>query len=592
MKYLLWLCIFMCIASCDQDQSNTQSAKPNIILIMTDDQGYGDYSCHGNPWLKTPHLDQLSRESVNFSNFHVATTCSPTRAGLLTGMHCNRTGTWHTVNGRSLLSTRFPTIATYLKKAGYATAIFGKWHLGDNYPFRPKDRGFDEVLIHLGGGVGQGPDHWGNDYFDDTYYHNGQAKQYEGYCADIWFGEAIDYISNRRASEKPFFCYISSNTAHGPHYAPSEYIEPFLNNEEIVNPGFAGQVINIDDNVGRLMASLKEQGLDENTIVLFTNDNGTAGGAALGEGGHVVKGFNAGMRGKKASEYEGGHRVGLFARFPSDMNIEPQTLDELVNYTDVVPTLLEITGHQQASSIPFDGESIVPLLENGTQASLDNRIVIVDTQRSELPVKWKRSCVMKDQWRLINQTELYNLRFDPGQTDNIIEHHPDLVKSLIDAYESWWTDQESDHEIDNRIIVGSADENPSLLMSHDWHAEAIPPWHQAHVRSAQVSNGPWSLHVAESGDYEIRLYRWHPSLNKKASDELPAYDDWKLGKGLNLVRAKINCNGKEAFADNLINGTHYYFKTALEKGDVDFLSEIVDDEGIVRGAYYVEFKKV
>ena len=592
MKYLLSLLIVLCLISCQQDQSSTHTSQPNIILIMTDDQGYGDYSCHGNPWLKTPHLDQLSKESVNFSNFHVATTCSPTRAGLLTGMHCNRTGTWHTVNGRSFLSTRFQTIASLLKEVGYETSIFGKWHLGDNYPFRPQDRGFDEVLIHLGGGVGQGPDHWGNDYFDDTYYHNGETKQYEGYCADIWFGEAIDYISKKSASETPFFCYISSNTAHGPHYAPDEYIEPFLNNDEIVNPGFAGQIINIDDNIGRLMASLKEQGLDKNTIVLFTNDNGTAAGASLGEGGHVVKGFNAGMRGKKASEYEGGHRVGLFARFPTDMKIESKTYDELVTYTDLVPTLLDITGYDASSTTSFDGESILPLLKSGTQTSLEDRIVIVDTQRSELPVKWKRSCVMKDQWRLINQSELYNLSFDPGQTDNIIEHHPDLVKSLTTAYESWWTDQISDHNIDNRIIVGSAQENPSLLMSHDWHAEHTPPWHQAHVRSGQVSNGPWSLQIAESGDYEIRLYRWHPSLNKQPSDELPAYDDWKPGVGLHLVGGKISCNGKETTVKNLTNGTHYYFKTALEKGDVDFQSWMTDESGVERGAYYVEFKKV
>lgn len=592
MKYALLLGVVACLIACTDKSNDGELSKPNIILIMTDDQGYGDYSCHGNPWLQTPHLDQLSKESVNFSNFHVATTCSPTRAGLLTGMHCNRTGTWHTVNGRSFLATRFPTIATYLKEVGYETSIFGKWHLGDNYPFRPQDRGFEEVLIHLGGGVGQGPDYWGNDYFDDTYVHNGEEKKYDGYCADIWFGEAVEYIKGRQNSNKPFFCYISSNTAHSPHYAPAEYIEPFLDNDEVVNPGFYGQVSNIDDNVGRLMASLDELGLDENTIILFTNDNGTAGGAALGEGGHVVKGFNAAMRGKKASEYEGGHRVALFAKFPSAMDIQLNTYQDLTNYTDIVPTLLDIAGHKQNPESGFDGESILPLIQNGSQESLKERVVIVDTQRSELPVKWKRSCVMKDQWRLINQAELYNLTFDPGQQDNIIEHHPDLAESMRGAYEEWWSDQEADHLIDNRIIVGHELENPSLLMSHDWHAEATPPWHQAHVRSAQVSNGPWSLYVDETGEYEIRLYRWHPALNKKPSEELPAYDDWKVGKALSLVSGKISCNGEEVESSELTDGTHYFFKTTLDKGDLDFQTWMVDDSGAERGAYYVEFKKV
>lgn len=588
MKNLSIIFLLIFSVSC----SNSNKELPNIILVMTDDQGYGDYSCHGNPWLQTPNLDKFSAEAVNLSNFHVATTCSPTRAGLLTGMHCNRTGTWHTVNGRSFLSTRFPTIATYLKEMGYHTSIFGKWHLGDNYPFRPKDRGFDEVLIHEGGGVGQGPDYWGNDYFDDTYLHNGEEQKFEGYCADVWFGEAIEYIEEKSKNKSPFFCYISSNTAHSPHYAPKEFINPFLENEDIVNPGFMGQVANIDFNMGKLMTAIDKLGLKENTIVIFTNDNGTAGGAKLDTDGHVIKGYNAGMRGKKVSEYEGGHRVGFMATFPDTYAINETSYDELTTYTDLVPTILDIVGYNDLESKSFDGESIFPLLKNGDQTELDDRIVIVDTQRSELPVKWKRSCVMRDQWRLINQTELYNLKFDPGQKDNIIGHHPALVNEFVNAYESWWSDQEQDHEIDNRIIIGSEHENPSLLMSHDWHAEHTPPWHQAHVRSAQISNGPWSLHVAETGNYEIKLYRWHPDLNIKIDDGIPAYDDWKVGKELKLINAKISFGNEYLESKTIQNGTHFLFETTLNKGDLDFQTWIVDDAGVERGSYYVEIKKV
>ena len=588
MKYLFYCCLIVLFVSC----KNEGKQLPNIILVMTDDQGYGDYSCHGNPLLQTPHLDRFSTSAVNFTNFHVATTCSPTRAGLLTGMHCNRTGTWHTVNGRSFLSTRFPTIASYLKEIGYQTSIFGKWHLGDNYPFRPQDRGFDEVLVHGGGGIGQGPDFWGNDYFDDTYLHNGEDKQFNGYCADVWFGEAIKHITKQSSSGEPFFCYISSNTAHGPHYAPQQFIDPFLNNEDVVNAGFMGQVANIDENMGKLMDAINQRGLKENTIVIFTNDNGTAGGAKLDKRGHVIKGFNAGMRGKKASEYEGGHRVGFMAQFPESMNIKQSTYNQLTTYTDLVPTIIDIVGDDQAEEKSFDGKSILPLLKNGEQEDLKERIVIVDTQRSELPIKWKRSCIMKDQWRLINKTELYNLSFDPGQTDNIIEHHPQLADEFLTSYESWWSDQEPDHLIDNRIIIGTTHENPSLLMSHDWHAEHTPPWHQDHVRSGQISNGPWSLHVAESSDYEIKLYRWHPSLAHKSDAELMAYDDWKIGKSLKLVSSRIRFNNKELESNDLQNGVHFLFKTKLEKGDLDFQTWVTDEEGIERGSYYVEFKKV
>jgi len=557
-------------------------------MIMTDDQGYGDYSCHGNPWLKTANLDALQKQSTTFSNFHVGTTCSPTRAGLLSGMHCNRTGTWHTVNGRSFLTTRYRTIADYLKEAGYHTSIFGKWHLGDNYPFRPQDRGFDEVLVHGGGGVGQGPDHWGNDYFDDSYLHNGELKSYPGFCADVWFDEAIKYMESQSSKEQPFFCYISSNTPHGPHYAPEKYIKPFEGNEDVVNPGFYGQIANIDDNMGKLMSALDRLQLDQNTILIYTNDNGTAAGVKLGEGGHVVKGYNAGMRGQKASMYEGGHRVGLFMRFPEMMNIPIEDHTELVNYTDMVPTILDIVGHGKGTSTEFDGESIASLLNKGQQSSLDDRIVIVDTQRSDLPVKWKKSCVMQQQWRLINNAELYDLSEDPGQKMNVIDEHPELANNLATAYEAWWNDQVDEHAFDNRIIVGSDYENPSLLMSHDWHTEKNPPWHQSHVRSAMISNGYWSLQVERPGNYEIRLFRWPPSSNVKSSESLDEIGTWKKGVALQLEKARIEIQGQVLESSNQTDESFFAFEADLTVGAADFQSWLIDKEGVERGAYFAE----
>lgn len=199
------------------------AAPPNVILVMTDDQGYGDLGCHGNKIIKTPNLDNLYSQSTRLTNFHVSPTCSPTRAALLTGHYSNLTGVWHTVSGRSLIHRDEIVLAKTFKTSGYATGMFGKWHLGDNYPFRPQDRGFDEVVIHAGGGIGNTHDYWNNDYFDDYYSHNGQYKKYQGYCTDVWFSEAIRFIEKNQ--DQPFFCYISTNAPHGPFHVqdPAEY---------------------------------------------------------------------------------------------------------------------------------------------------------------------------------------------------------------------------------------------------------------------------------------------------------------------------------------------------------------------------------
>ena len=239
---------------------------------MTDDQGYGDIAAHGNPWIKTPELDKLHSESVRLTDFHVGTTCTPTRAGLLTGRNCNEVGAWHTVGGRSLLNLEETTLAEVLKENGYKTAMFGKWHLGDNSPYLPNNRGFDETLIHGGGGVGQTPDYWDNDYYDDTYYRNGIPEKFEGYATHIWFNEAISFI--KKEKNKPFFCYISTNAPHSPFHVPDKYSELYKNIDGVPEPNFYGMITNIDENIGRLRKILEKNGLSKNTILIFLTDNG------------------------------------------------------------------------------------------------------------------------------------------------------------------------------------------------------------------------------------------------------------------------------------------------------------------------------
>jgi len=578
--------------SCNLSDETLSPSQPNIILIMTDDQGYGDLGFTGNQHIKTPHLDRLGAESVSFTNFHVGTTCAPTRAGLLSGMHCNRTGTWHTVNGRSFLGTKFPTIATYLKEAGYHTGIFGKWHLGDNYPFRPQDRGFAEVVVHGGGGVGQTPDLWNNDYYDDTYFHNGQPEKYDGYCTDVWFEEATKFITSSK--DQPFFCYISTNSPHSPHHVPQQYIDMYAGNESIPNPNFYGQITNVDDNYGKLSKYLEDQGLTDNTIVIFLTDNGTAAGASFNKDGQVTKGYNASMRGKKGSEYEGGHRVPLFIKFPKGYDIEPQSHDDLVSYTDLLPTLLDIAAPHASVKENFDGTSIYPLLKKGEQKTLSDRILISDTQRNDYPVKWKNASVMKNHWRLVNQEELYNLKHDPSQLDNVIMNYPAIANELSKGYDVWWSSLQEDISIENRIIIGSSQEQPSLLTCHDWHTDRDPPWHQRHIREGKLGNGTWWLEVEQSGTYKINLYRYPPEINKPYTENLPIGEEveggkpYKPGIGTSLVSAKIEIQDESFVTDKSQSDIFYSFEVTLDKGPTNFKATLIDDQQLERGAYYAE----
>ena len=316
---MLFVAMILCITSCSDVKESTDQTKennqPNIILVITDDQGYGDLGHTGNPIIQTPALDKFSAEALNLTNYHVGTTCSPTRAGLLTGRNCNRNGVWHTIMGASILNAEEVTFANVFNDNGYKTGMFGKWHLGDNHPFLPHDRGFDESFYHGGGGVAQTPDYWKNDYFDDTYFRNGVPEKTEGYCTDVWFDEAIKFIEDKK--DDSFFCYLSLNAPHGPFNVPEEYYNKYKDETEIteVQKRFYGMITNIDDNFQKLLAKVDQLGIAENTIVIFTTDNGTARGYVKDE--EIMRGYNVGMRGTKGSQYDGGHRVPFIIRWPA-----------------------------------------------------------------------------------------------------------------------------------------------------------------------------------------------------------------------------------------------------------------------------------
>ena len=315
---------------------------PNIVLVLTDDQGYGDLASTGNPILSTPNLDGFHKESARLTNFHVGPVCAPTRAGLLTGHYACSTGVWYTSSGRSLLRRDERTLADVLAASGYRTAIFGKWHLGDNAPYRPEDRGFETATVHNGGGISQTPDFWGNDYFDDTYMVNGQRQAFRGYCTDVWFAEALRFIHENR--QRPFFCYIATNAPHGPFNVPARYFEAYRGKVPEQRARFYGMIANLDENFGRLRVALNNLGLEKNTIVAFMTDNGTSAGCALDGSGFLREGYNAGMRGKKGSPYEGGHRVPFFIHWPSGGLVHGVDITQLAANIDIMPTLLELCG--------------------------------------------------------------------------------------------------------------------------------------------------------------------------------------------------------------------------------------------------------
>ena len=547
------------------------ASKPNVILIITDDQGYNDVGAHGNTMIQTPHLDALHDESVRLTNFHVDPTCSPTRSALMTGRYSTRTGVWHTIMGRSLMDPEEVTLAEMFKANGYATGMVGKWHLGDNYPTRPQDQGFDEVVWHKAGGVGQGADYWGNDYFDDTYWRGDQPEPFEGYCTDVWFREASSFIEQHQ--DAPFFLYLSTNAPHGPFLVDESYSRPYTE-QGVTAPmdAFYGMITNIDENLGRLRAQLNELGIADNTILIYMSDNGTAAGEERDVEAGQWPGYNAGMRGKKGSEYEGGHRVPFFVHWPKGDFNDGREVNQLAAHIDLAPTLIDVLELEQPAGAPMDGTSLRGAIEGDANA-LRDRTLFVHSQRIENPEKWRKSSVMTDRWRLVNQTELYDIHADPGQSSDVAEANPDVVQALQQAYDGWWESLSPVFDDYVRIALGDESENPTSLMSHDWHSNNGPvPWHQRHVQDGLVANGYWAVDVAEAGTYTIGLYRW------------PNHTDQAMGSS----KARLKVGDVDEVIDLQPGDTEALFEVELEAGPTTLQSWLTNEAGEEHGAYFVE----
>lgn len=455
--------------------------RPNVLFILTDDQGYGDVSAHGNPVLKTPNYDKVRSESVRFTNFFVSPTCSPTRSALLTGRHEFRNGITHTILERERMTLKATTLAQVLKGAGYTTAIFGKWHLGDEDEYQPGRRGFDEVFIHGAGGIGQTypgscGDAPGNKYFDPAILHNGTFEKTKGYCTDIFFAQATRWLESKKGGA-PFYCYIATNAPHGPYIAKPEdralYEGKGLGTD---TENFFGMIHNIDQNVGRLMAKLDEWGIAKSTLVVMMNDNGGTAG---------VKVFNAGMHGAKGSPWIGGTRAFSFWRWPGTLT--PGDCGALTAHIDFFKTIsglagVKLTPELEAQSA--EGRSLLPLLENPL-APWDDRFLFHHTGRwpkgsNPGNAKLNNCAVRNTQYTLVSEAggartakakakgkaknadaapaaagpkwQLFDVIADPGQTRDIAAEKPDVMEKLKAAYDQWWASLKGQYDVNENVI--------------------------------------------------------------------------------------------------------------------------------------------
>ncbi|MGF1579108.1 MAG: arylsulfatase [Gemmataceae bacterium] len=480
-------CLFATTAQAEEAKKPLRGSRPNIILVMTDDQGMGDLSCMGNKVLKTPNLDKLYTQSTRFTDFHVSPTCAPTRSAIMSGRHEFKNGVTHTILERERMALSTVTIAQILQSAGYATGIFGKWHLGDEEPYQPHNRGFGEVFIHGAGGIGQkydcscadAPPNKQNRYFDPVIRHNKKFVKTKGFCTDVFFQAALGWMKQQKTQKEPFFAYITPNAPHGPMIAPQKYKKRFLDmgfNEQVA--GRYGMIANIDDNMGLLMQKLNEWGLDENTLLIFMTDNGQAGGRATRRNGMRYMLFFAGLRGGKGSVFEGGTHVPAFWRWKGTLP-KGRDIDGLAAHIDIFPTFVELAGAKvPAKAQKRDGRSLLPLLQNDT-AKWSDRFLVFHRGRWKKgsnpdKSKYKNFAVRSERFRLINGKELYDIDADPSEKTNVIDKHPEVAKEMLKGYDGWW--KETRPLMVNEKVPNSKIQPFWVLYEKQRSTKGIPNW--------------------------------------------------------------------------------------------------------------------
>ncbi len=498
--------------------SPLMAERPNVIVIMADDQGRNDFGAMQNQILQTPHIDALSTGSVEFTNFYVSPVCSPTRACLMTGRYNFRTRCIDTWLGRSMMEPEEVTIAEMLQQAGYATGIFGKWHLGDCYPMRPSEQGFDQSLVHRGGGLAQPSEPRENQrrYTDAILFENNQQVQTQGYCTDVYFDAAWKFIRQSQRDGKSFFVYLPTNAPHGPyHDVPEELRKQYMEldlQQLMINPPknpqrmktekdrlarIAAMITNIDQNVGRLVKRLRQAELLNNTMLLVLNDNGPNTMRFVGE-----------LRGMKSHVHEGGIRSPLWVHWPDELKAGKR--DTVAAHIDLLPTIIDACEVKPPNSHQLDGVSLLKVLRDDT-ASVPDRPIVIQAHRGNEPVRYHHFMIRYGRWKLLHASgfgkesfrgapkfELYDLQADPGESNNLVDSQADVKRRLQQAYDRWFDDVSSTRENNYappRIVVGTKHENPTVLTRQDWRGGSWQP----------KAQGYWELEAPTAGKYNLQL---------------------------------------------------------------------------------------
>ena len=532
---------------------NTAFAEsPNILFILSDNQSYYEMSCHGHATVQTPNIDRLASQSLDFQNFHAPPFCSPSRSVIMTGRYAMKTGVYDTRGGRSILHMKEKTIADILKENGYKAGIFGKWHLGSASPYLPSDRGFDEIFIHGGGGVGQLEDHYGNTLFNTVFTHNSKIHKGKGYCTDVIFNQAMKWV--QKVQKGPFFCFISTPVTHAPHYGPKKLVQQLKQKGVQGNIELFAQIQNLDTNIGRLLKKLDTMGLNKNTIVIFASDQGMNDrGAPHGEN-------------RLGFAYDPAHHVPFMLRAPG---CKSGVSRELTGMIDFFPTILELC------NIPTpeytDGLSLKPLLTDETDFP-SKRTLVIQCPRGRDRNKWLNSSVKQGPWRLVNGKELYNVSSDPRQKTDLAALKLDIVQRLQIEYEKFWESIPTQDATLARHIIGDSQFPEITLNGMDWYLGS-KPWSQSQF-SKRKGNGKWAISVKESGNYLFEC-RFFPKEADKSMSRTKA----KLQIG-NLIKEKsIRRSDKSAT-----------FEIHLKAGDYDLKSWLTSDKADT-GALFVYVKK-
>jgi arylsulfatase len=559
----------------------TAKKKPNVIVILTDDQGYGDFSCHGNPVLKTPCMDKVAREGVDFADFHSTPVCTPTRGQLMTGMDALHNHACAVTAGRTILRRDIPTMADFYRKGGYTTGLFGKWHLGHEYPDRPMDKGFDKCVWFKGWGL-QSEIEFDNDYVNTRYLDDLQQKQASGYCTDFWFQEAIAWMGQQKT--KPFFVYLPTNVPHMPLWAPEQYAGLYKDKVGPDAADFFAMIANLDDNIGRLDEWLKKSGLFNDTIVVLITDNGGTAGRQV---------YNSGLRDMKASNYEGGHRCACFMRWPGGSFSGGHTVATPTQVQDVLPTLLELCS-LSAGKAQLDGMSLVPLL---MKQSIKDRMFVVQYGARQRPIKHDAAVIWK-QWRLQKGTELYDIEKDRGQTTDVATRFPDIVARMKAYYEDWWARLDPALNSPIPMLIGTKFQNPVLLTSIDWWEVDADNINFVSQGVGGPRGGIWNIQVESAGKYRIELRRWPFHTNKPIGSEGPraTITGRPLTHKYKLIPAQeavLSVNGAEQHVALTAESVGATFEVQLAKGIGQLHGWFRDAKGIdLCGAYYALLTKI